>query len=525
MSEKPGEKALIAMKSMNKSVASFKVPKVPKEKIVKAKILTEDKYVEVSCCEGFFYGKLEICFTIFMISFQELGKIIQRDFFPDLEKLKAQNQYLDAVEKNDMVKLRELYEKYSGRRPNQTGCRSKDCSGRCIFIYCVSLVLAESPATFETPVIRPDATPQMSSRKSTAGMSESVQESREEDQKISEKHSLDTFLDTYTSEDNQSFQEIIEKADQKLRQKFEVLYKQEKVQALEMAKRLALPPIEEQFEANEGVKKVDMWTYRNKNFIMYVPDGVELSKEEQIEIAQKKQEIVHGNTRLIENPFNEQQSRETISQIAKNQQHVLEGKVDVDGNVLNTEATPQIRGFSFVRTPSPCPGVSESPLMTWGEIEGTPFRLDGGDTPLHLTSTPAFRIAETPRREAIALELAERAGERLRGQKARAMEAARRNIASPYGRSALERLATMSPAAKRLASSRFGLTPSPSRKNPTTPRIARQKATPSPLIRKKTPRISATVSQAAKSPEKQILTDDLLNIPTQVKRNKAADFF
>ncbi|XP_055704818.1 splicing factor ESS-2 homolog [Phlebotomus papatasi] len=481
MGEKPGEKALIAMKSMSKSVASFKVPKVPKEKIVKAKILTEDKYVE------------------------ELGKIIQRDFFPDLEKLKAQNQYLDAVEKNDMVKLRELYEKYSGRRPNQTG--------------------SESPATFETPVNRPDATPVTSSRKSTVSMSESVQESREEDQKISEKHSLDTFLDTYTSEDNQSFQEIIEKADQKLRQKFEVLYKQEKVQALEMAKRLALPPIEEQFEANEGVKKVDMWTYRNKNFIMYVPDGVELSKEEQIEIAQKKQEIVHGNTRLIENPFNEQQSRETISQMAKNQQHVLEGKVDVDGNVLNTEATPQIRGFSFVRTPSPCPGVSESPLMTWGEIEGTPFRLDGGDTPLHLTSTPAFRIAETPRREAIALELAERAGERLRGQKARAMEAARRNIASPYARSALERLATMSPAAKRLASSRFGLTPSPTRKNPTTPRIARQKATPSPLIRKKTPRISATVAQTAKSPEKQILTDDLLNIPTQVKRNKAADFF
>lgn len=25
------------------------------------------------------------------------------------------------------------------------------------------------------------------------------------------------------------------------------------------------------------------------------------------------------------------------------------------------------------------PGVGESPLMTWGEIEGTPFRLDAGD--------------------------------------------------------------------------------------------------------------------------------------------------
>lgn len=55
---------------------------------------------------------------------QELGKIIQKDFFPDLEKLKAQNQYLDAVEKNDVIKLRELYAKYSGPKPSS---HSKGC--------------------------------------------------------------------------------------------------------------------------------------------------------------------------------------------------------------------------------------------------------------------------------------------------------------------------------------------------------------------------------------------------------------
>ncbi|GAB0093659.1 Splicing factor ESS-2 homolog [Sergentomyia squamirostris] len=486
MSEKPGEKALIAMKNMSKSVVSFKVPKVP-EKIQKIQILTEEKYVE------------------------ELGKIIQRDFFPDLEKLKAQNQYLDAVEKNDVMKLRELYEKYSGRRP---GSRRGD----------------DSPATFETPLQRPDSTPQVAScSRSRRSVTPGIKE-EQKDENIAEKHSLDSFLDTYTSEDNQSFHEIIEKADQKLRQKFDVLYTQEKVQALEMAKRLALPSIEEQFQENDSIKKVDMWTYKNKNYIMYVPDGVELTKEEQIEIAQKKQEVIHGNTRLHENPFNEQQSREAISQVAKSQSKVLDGKVDMDGNVMTNESTPQIRGFSFVRTPSPQPGVAESPLMTWGEIEGTPFRLDGGDTPLRLTSTPAFRIAETPRREAIAMELAERAGERLRGQKARAMEAARRNIASPYPKSTLDRLASMSPAAKRLATSRFGLTPSPLRKSSfSTPRTPHHKATPSPLIRRKTPRIPSASSSSCSSknpPEHTILTDDLLNIPTvKGKRKAASDFF
>lgn len=55
---------------------------------------------------------------------QELGKIIQKDFFPDLEKLKAQNEYLDAMERNDMIKLREIYAKYSGNRPSEpVGCK------------------------------------------------------------------------------------------------------------------------------------------------------------------------------------------------------------------------------------------------------------------------------------------------------------------------------------------------------------------------------------------------------------------
>lgn len=53
-----------------------------------------------------------------------MSKIIQRDFFPDLDKLKAQNQYLDAVEKNDLSKLREIFAKYSGKTPTpRIGCK------------------------------------------------------------------------------------------------------------------------------------------------------------------------------------------------------------------------------------------------------------------------------------------------------------------------------------------------------------------------------------------------------------------
>jgi hypothetical protein len=53
-----------------------------------------------------------------------MGRIIERDFFPDMEKLRAQNAYLEALERNDVEKLREIYAKYSsGKRPPTERCK------------------------------------------------------------------------------------------------------------------------------------------------------------------------------------------------------------------------------------------------------------------------------------------------------------------------------------------------------------------------------------------------------------------
>lgn len=165
---------------------------------------------------------------------------------------------------------------------------------------------------------------------------------------------------------------------------------------------------------------------------MYVPDGVELSSEERIEMARRRQEVIHDNTRLAVNPFNERQNKEEMSELAKSQSKINDGKIGVDGKEVVRNPTPRVNGFGFVpMTPSPRPGECESPLMTWGQIEGTPFRLDGGDTPMLKTSQgPSFRMAEPPKREKIALQLAEKAGERHRDRKNKALEAARRSLAS-----------------------------------------------------------------------------------------------
>lgn len=387
--------------------------------------------------------------------------------------------------------------------------------------------------------------------RSQRGSTSSARSVASSQKSLSSGHTLDSFLSNYTSEDNHSFHEIIEASDRKLRQKFAILYEAEGEQAKQMALALALPDIEKQFEAIEGPKKVETWTYRNKNYIMYVPEGVDLTVAEKMEMAKRRMEIAYGNTRLQHNPFDERQSKEAITELAKTHAKGMCGRIGVDGNYIDPALNgAEIRGFGFVKTPSPCPGVDASPLMTWGEIEGTPFRLDGSDTPLRPMAGPSFRISETSRRETIALELADKVCERKRGQKARAIEAARRNIGSPFVRSTLERLASMSPAAKRLASSGRSVpgspvTPSPRRHGFGSPagagsRYAHmqqhlRRTTPSPqLVRRKTPgglgRSSGAESFATGSSVasgKSLMTDDLLNIPSTsaAARKQASDFF
>lgn len=143
-----------------------------------------------------------------------------------------------------------------------------------------------------------------------------------EDAKLEPKLSLDQYLNSHTSQDNQSFVEILEESERKHRQKYSYLYNEEEISATEQKRLLQLPSIEQQAELPEKKMLVDTWGYKNRNYIMFVPDGVELTPEEQLERAQNRQEVAYVNTRLKENPFNENQSQEAITEVAKTQAKV-----------------------------------------------------------------------------------------------------------------------------------------------------------------------------------------------------------
>ncbi|KAM3963902.1 ess-2 splicing factor homolog [Aphomia sociella] len=477
---RPGETALQNMKLLKEESTVFKVPKIPKKKNTKkTHVLDEDLYVE------------------------GIANIIQRDFFPDLEKLKAQNEFLEATENKDYVRLREITRKYSGNRPPTEPYNS--------------------PATFDTPGLDRPYSPAESLVAEIESTSEQDTGSKGKMKDITDNHSLDSFLSLHTSEDNASYDKVIALEDKKKASKLASQYKSEETSASLADAALALPSIEQQADQTNRPQELDTWRYKAKNFIMYVPDGADGQQ------PPAKPELLHHNTRLRVEPFDHVKNKEAITAIAKSQGSIVTGKIGVDGVSISSEKSSG--EYSYVATPSPRPGEGpdQSPLMTWGEIEGTPFRLDGGDTPLPAAGAgAAYRMLEGGARERIALQLAEQAARRRRPTTPRIA-----TPRTPSFRTNTERFASMSPAARKLAakhllSPRLKLTPHDMGISHATP-----KRTPTPhrnLVAtprsKKTPQRLASASTDSNVTENNNLTDNLLQISVSKRtRLKAKDFF
>ncbi|XP_059139031.1 splicing factor ESS-2 homolog [Physella acuta] len=506
------------LKDDNKKVVVAQQFKVPSQRWIKPKkILTEDEFS------------------------QGISKIIERDFFPDLPKLEAQAEYYEALEKNDLVKLREIQMRF--KRPD-TGTSD----------------VASTPATFETPEGRRKTTPAKKIQKDAsqsdpnkAGSQMDIEEALEnmEEDTDTPKIRLDSFLAKNTSEDSASFVEILKESDRKHRLKHAWLFEKEKEQLAEHEEFSIVPAIEDQAAIEDRPAHINSWKYINENAVMYVPEGLELSAKEMIELQKHKpKEIVHENTRFHFNPFSNARSKEAMQQAAAFKALSNQGKIGHDGKEIQLRQSPQVNGYGFVVTPSPAPGVSESPLMTWGEIESTPMRLDNNNDALpSMTPGPVFRIPDVPKRDRLALELSEKASKAHRAKKEEAIRQVTRRFASPspsskLGLSSVERLNSMSPAAQRLASKRLGIktssdkallasytpSPSPTHRLPGTKTPIRL----TPGSRRShgslpgSPAVSTPSSERGdatpSNSDLSSLTDHLLKLP-QRKRKRAADFF
>ncbi|ELK15547.1 Protein DGCR14 [Pteropus alecto] len=443
-----------------------------------------------------------------------LQTVIQRDFFPDVEKLQAQKEYLEAEENGDLERMRQIAIKFG----SALGKMSQEPPPPYV-----------TPATFETPEVH-TGTGMVGNkpRGRSRGLEDGDGEAGEEEEK-EPLPSLDVFLSRYTSEDNASFQEIMEVAKEKNRARHAWLYQAEEefekvflgagVPSVERQKdNLTLPPAEHQaIESSQA--GVETWKYKAKNSLMYYPEGV--PDEEQL--FKKPRQVVHKNTRFLRDPFSQALSRSQLQQAAAlNAQH-KQGKVGPDGKELIPQESPRVGGFGFVATPSPAPGVNESPLMTWGEVENTPLRVEGSETPyVDRTPGPAFKILEPGRRERLGLKMANEAAAKNRAKKQEALRRVTENLASltPKGLSP-----AMSPALQRLVSRTASKYTDRALRASYTPSPARSTHLKTPAGGPQTPTSTPAPGSATRTPLSQdpaSITDNLLQLPA---RRKASDFF
>ena len=439
----------------------FKPPPDPDKlnKRRRTKVLSEDEYVE------------------------KVGRIIERDFFPELEKIKAQSEYIDASDRQDTLTMRRLEEQYSSRRPTPSN----------------ELDRLQSPSTFETPVeIQRDsedrerialesgrkATSPSTSWSSTPTLGKNSEHEQHPNNSFntnerdsSSKVGLDKFLAVHTSEDNESFTELMEETQEEFKRTHAWMFKQDEQLSIESKEaQLALPSPEAQADQRPNksttIKAVEGWTYRNVNSVFYNPEGAPLTDAEKVELAKKERKIVLENTRFTVNPWKTDVQSANVKETAAAKQNSKLNKVGADGKeLLDGSITPSVGGYKLLKMgadATPQLNPEESPLMTWGEVESTPYRLEGCQTPL-LTSgkvaegVPAFTMQQVPKRDRIALQLAEKNSKFYRDKKGQAIFKARCNLKTPKSVGNLgsvtpgKRLPTLSPAAQRLASSKLGI--------------------------------------------------------------------
>ncbi|CAH8573807.1 unnamed protein product [Schistosoma margrebowiei] len=288
--------------------------------------------------------------------------------------------------------------------------------------------------------------------------------------------SLDKYMANNTTEDDASFAELVEENEKKQRIKLAPFFPSLQCSApapLDDSKTLALPGVS---NAVVGPRV----TITGNNAVHFNPDGVSQTREELLEFLSKERKIVPTNTRF-KRPFPVNLEKK------RTMKHLLAaklGRVGLNGLEMNSPyGTPQASGYKFLdSSPSPMAMFPHTPLMTWGELDSTPFRLDDSETtPSVVSGGPAFRIPSPSQREQLAHQLADKASrQRVRDR----LEAVKRmqSAASSPSRSLL------SPAALRLLTSSSSIINNGPNSRPSTGTTRIGGQTCSPLPKVNTPR-------------------------------------
>lgn len=291
--------------------------------------------------------------------------------------------------------------------------------------------------------------------------------------------SLDEFFKRYTSEDNESFSKIMEKVNRKRTERYGYLLECGSAEGntgnnlIENGNEREISNTDGYGTSDQPVSTLEGWNYTAKNLLMYHPADrgeVPLTEEERaLRLKGMTKEISRSNTRFHGKAMDtdELKDDDTVAVLYapvaggtpvainsrdsdKMKKYDLEDLRKTPIRFYVESEKKADNGYSFVKTPSPAPGVDESPFITWGEIEGTPLRLEPEDTPIDIGGSgngPQFKIPLPPSRDVKAHSLSRDAARKLR-ERSRMFQ--KPPLPSPVrGGSASPSARTLSPAAQK----------------------------------------------------------------------------
>ncbi|GAA0168649.1 hypothetical protein LIER_23319 [Lithospermum erythrorhizon] len=366
-----------------------------------------------------------------------IEKIIERDFFPDIPKLRDRLDWLEAVRSRDPLQIRDAQLKILERRR----AIKKPSSSSSNLTTPVSAFFRNSLSI--TPFSRFNEGNSSSygsyiDNKVDRGDGEGEGEGEDG---VEGDLSLDEFFRRYTSEDNESFEKLIEKVNRKRKERYDYLLEGEKGGGVELIEDVKREKVETDGygTSDQPVATLKGWDYTAKNLLMYHPADngeVALTEEERGERLKGLTKVINKGSTRFHGKMSDSVEKEEDT-VAVLYTPVAGGTPvpfsDRDRDRLRKYDLEDLRktpdqfyvetgkkadnGYSFVKTPSPAPGEDGSPFITWGEIEGTPLRLETEDTPIDIGGSgngPHFKIPMPPTRDLKAHSLSREAARKIR---------------------------------------------------------------------------------------------------------------
>ena len=383
---------------------------------------------------------------------EALSNIIERDYFPGLREAKAQEEYLQALDSKNPTWIKESEKKLraatNGEMIKKTPRETRDGRYDTPRTYRPAQDTPRGSTSEETPTFHTD-------------QSDGEKHSGKDEVDVST-ISLSEYQAKYTSEDNSSFNDVLDKQNEKRRQKHAHLWTaDQKIPSQRLltqrAKEQALVKDKTEYESFNGKTLVQLTSGANSdrsakpaswktkspaNTFMFVP---QTSADEQglITIQQQKEamskaapkQIVYENTRFPPSgPRWEAEEEDDATSIHTS--FIARRNADgTDAGTISGAETPRVNGYTFVDDEDSSPSERREP--TYRDL----LAGQTGD----MTPNP-FKLKQNTSREILHHKLVERDAEKKKNIQQKVLPDRKQSgNMTPAGRRMLERLSGRTP--------------------------------------------------------------------------------